>query len=105
TNTWGLDVGLLGSGVNDLYANVGVSYAFKHNVQVGLNLAHLSTGLINFNVKWNFFEQGPFALAARISPTWIHGNWVWVLGLGEGPDVMSNVDVLVIAGEALASYR
>lgn len=104
-NTWGLDVDLLGAGANDLYANVGVSYAFKHAVQIGANFAHLGTGLINFNLKWNFFERGPFALAAKFAPTWIHGDWVWVLGLGEGPDAISNVDVLILTGEAVASYR
>lgn len=105
TNTWGVDVGLLGSGINDLYANVGVNYGIKYGLQAGINLAHLSSGLINLNLKWNFWERGPFALAVRFSPTWIHGDWVWVLRIRPGPDVISSVDALVLSSSAVASYR
>jgi hypothetical protein len=101
-NTWAIDVGALGIGSGDSLAKLGFAYGFGAGVEAGLNLAHASFGLFNVEGRWHFIDTRFFDLGFRVSATYGHGEWFWVLG-DVARKLLSNVDVIAFPVELTAS--
>ena len=101
-STWGIEVGALGIGGGDSLAKLGVAYGFGAGVELGLNLAHASFGIFNLTGRWHFVDTRHFDLGLRVSGTYGHGEWFWVLG-DVARKLVSNLDVIAIPVELTAS--
>lgn len=74
-----LEVGVLGLGDDEVFSQIGLSYALPFNIEISANLAHAGVGIVNLQTKWNFIDTKHFALAARMGVVWVNGEWVWIL--------------------------
>lgn len=91
--TWGFDVGALGLGGGDAYAKLGVAYGVGAGVELQVNLAHFSVGLMNFAAYWQFVETPHFSLAARAGVWYGKGNWIWIL-TEAGQNLLGDISAL-----------
>jgi len=81
---WAFNVGALGIGGDDAFASLGAAYGIGAGVQVSMNVAHASVGLLNLSAKWHFIDTEYFDLGLRAGFWYGHGEWVWFLsGLGK----------------------
>lgn len=91
--TWGFGAGAFGLGGGDAIAKLGVAYGLGAGVEMQINVAHASVGILNFATFWQFIDTPHFALAARAGIWYGHGEWFWIL-TEPGEDLVSDIDVL-----------
>lgn len=93
--TFGSRLNLFGLGTNELIGHLGLSYTLPHRVQLSTNLLHMGAGLVNLQLKWQFLDTKNWALAGDVAPTWINGNWVWLVG-GATKTALASIDVITL---------
>jgi len=102
--TWAFDLGALGAGAGDAFAKLGVAYGFGAGVQLELNVAHASVGLLNATARWHFIDTRYFDLGARVGFWYGRGQWFWILS-GVTKDLVSKVDVINVPVSLTASTQ
>jgi hypothetical protein len=100
--TWAFDVGALGVGGGDLYANLGAGYGLGGGFQIEMNLAHVGVGLANFTVAWHFIDTRYFDLGAHVGIWYARGQWFWI-AQGPAKNLVKNIDALNVPIDLIAS--
>jgi len=90
---WAFDVGALGVGGGDAFAALGVAYGIGAGLQVTMNVAHASVGLLNLSAGWHFIDTRHFDLGVRAGFWYGHGEWLWIVR-GLGKNLISKLDVI-----------
>jgi hypothetical protein len=85
-DTWEMrtGLGLVGTTLDDVGANIPLEVGLPGNVQLGTNLAHDIGTLLNLNAKWTALDLTHFGLAVEVGVKWTNPS----LGQerGAGPD-------------------
>jgi hypothetical protein len=90
---WAFNAGALGVGGGDIYAKLGVARGLGAGIQLEMNLAHVSFGLLNIRARWHFIDTRYFNLGASLGFWYGHGDWFW-LYRGLAQDLVSKIDVI-----------
>jgi len=98
-----VDTGLLGTGVQDLGANIDVAVGVGRGAQVSTNAAHLSLGIINASTKYTFVDRPRFGLGAQASFLWTRPTLIWLLP-NEVTEPLKDIDLLIVPLELTASF-
>jgi hypothetical protein len=99
---WAFDIGALGIGGGDVFANLGATYGIGAGFQVEMNLAHFGVGLANVNLGWHFLDTRYFDLGARLGLGYARGAWFW-LAQGTAKNVVSKIDLVNLPVELVGS--
>ena len=100
--TWAFDIGALGIGGGDVFANLGAAYGFGGGFQIEMNLAHFGVGLANLDLGWHFLDTRYFDLGARLGIGYGRGEWFW-LAQGAAKNLVSKIDLLNVPIELVGS--
>ncbi len=100
--TWAFDIGALGIGGGDVFANLGAAYGFGGGFQVEMNLAHFGVGLTNVDFGYHFLGTRYFDLGARLGIGYGRGEWFW-LAQGAAKNLVSKIDLVNVPIELVAS--
>jgi len=100
--TWAFDIGALGIGGGDVFANLGAAYGFGGGFQIEMNLAHFGVGLANVDFGWHFLDTRYFDLGARLGVGYGRGAWFW-LAQGAAKNVVSKIDLVNVPIELVGS--
>jgi hypothetical protein len=99
---WAFNLGALGIGGGDAFATLGAAYGIGAGLQVDVNLAHMSVGLLNIGTAWHFIDTRYFDLGARVGFWYGRGKWFWI-ARGLAKEAVSKIDVMSIPVELTAS--
>ena len=94
TGMWAFDVGALGISGGDVYGKLGAAYGVGAGIQLEMNLAHWSIGLLNLTGSWHFLDTRYFDLGTRVGVWYGHGDWFWI-AQGPAKELVSKLDVLM----------
>jgi hypothetical protein len=100
--TWAFDAGALGIGGGDVIAALGATYGIGAGFQASVNLAHVSVGLFNASVHWQFIDTRYFALGGGPGIWFGHGSWIW-FAQGVTKEILSKLDLVNVPIELTAS--
>ncbi|HSC89833.1 MAG TPA: hypothetical protein VLC09_21300 [Polyangiaceae bacterium] len=98
--TWGFDAGLLGVNSGDAFASLGIRVGLGGGLELGTNVAHAGVGLINLNLGWMFVDSRVLSIAARFEPSYLHGDWMWIVSAQE---LVSGLDAWILPVSVTAS--
>lgn len=93
----------MGTNGNDIFGSLGVQYGFGHGFELGSNLLHMTVGLINLSLKWNYLEIGSWAFSAEFAPTWGHGDWIWIAEDKYG--IVGDTNIFILPFVATTSWQ
>lgn len=93
-------VSFLGVTPQELYASVAFEHGLGKGVQLGVNLAHMGTGIINVSGKWRFLDRRELSLALSFAPAYGHGDWIWI---APAQALMAGVNLWIFPVEVAAS--
>lgn len=93
-------VSLLGVTPQELYGSISFEHGLGAGVQLGVNIAHLGTGVFNVAGKWRFFDQRKLSLALSFAPAYGHGDWIWI---APAQALMAGVQIGIFPVEVAAS--
>jgi hypothetical protein len=99
---WSFEAGALGIGGGDIIAALGANYGIGAGLQASMNLAHVSVGLFNASLHWQFIDTRYFALGAGSGIWFGHGSWIW-FAQGLTKEILSKLDLLMVPVELTAS--
>jgi hypothetical protein len=102
--TWAFDIGALGIGGGDVFANLGAGYGFGGGFQVEMNLAHMGVGLVNGTVGWHFIDSRYFDLGARAGIWYVRGQWFWI-AQGPAKNLVRHIEALKVPLDLIASSQ
>jgi hypothetical protein len=100
---WAFNVGAFGIGGGDVFAELGAAYGLGAGLQLEVNLAHLSVGLMNLSAGWHFIDTRYFDLGARVGIWYGRGKWFWPSYGRYAHDIVAKIDALNIPLELTAS--
>lgn len=100
--TWAFDIGALGIGGGDVFANLGAAYGFGGGFQIEMNLAHFGVGLANVELAWHFIDTRYFDLGTRVGVWYGRGQWFW-LAQGPAKSIVNKIDLVNVPLELVAS--
>lgn len=92
---WAFDIGALGISGGDAFAKLGVGYGFGAGIQLDINLAHTSVGLLNIAARWQFIDTRYFNLSAGAGFWYGNGEWFWIVR-GPAKRLVSQMDVISV---------
>jgi hypothetical protein len=98
--TWAFSAGLLGVGSDDAFASLGARVGVGAGFDVGANLAHVGVGMMNLNAGWMFLDSRSLSITLRFSPSYLHGDWVWI---ASSRDLVSGLDAWILPVTLTAS--
>lgn len=101
-NQWGINAGALGVGDGDVFALLSVAYGLPARVQVNMNLAHASVGLLNIGAAWQFIDTRYFDLGLRSGFWYGHGEWFWIAD-PLAKKLLAKIDLVKVPIELTAS--
>ena len=99
---WAFDIGALGIGGGDVFANLGAAYGIGGGFEVEMNLAHFGVGLANVNFGWHFLDTRYVDLGARLGLGYGRGEWFW-LAQGAAKKLVSKIDLVNVPVELVLS--
>lgn len=99
---WGIGAGALGVGDGDVFALMSVAYGLGARVQLNMNLAHASVGLLNVGAAWHFIDTPYFDLGLRSALWYGHGEWFWIAD-PLAKKLLAKIDVVKVPIELTAS--
>jgi hypothetical protein len=101
---WAFDLGALGIGGGDVFANLGAGYGLGARLQLEINLAHLGVGLANITTGWQIVDTRYFDLGARLGIWYGRGQWFWIAPAAT-KRLVSKIDMLNVPIEVTASSQ
>lgn len=99
---WSMATGALGVGDGDVYAVLAITYGLGAGLQLNMNLAHASVGLLNAGASWHFIDTRYFDLKAALGVWYGHGDWFWIAE-PLAKKILSKIDVVKVPLELTAS--
>ncbi len=74
-----VDAGVIGRRLEDLGANLGLTYGVYERVELKTNIAHAAFAIVNARVKATLVDRPRFALGAKLGFTFAQPKLIWVL--------------------------